>query len=508
MSGAEDDPLGRVLATIGIMLATAMITLDSTIANVALPHIQGSLSASTDQITWVLTSYIVATAIMAPLSGWLSLKIGRRPMFLFSVVAFVGASTLCGMATSLEQMVLFRLLQGFAGASMMPLSQAAIVDLWSYERMPTLMAIWSAVITVGPIVGPTLGGFLTEHYSWRWVFYINVPVGVIAFLLIYLNLKRDGGGLARPFDFLGFIALVMFTGGVQLMADRGPTLDWFYSPEIWAEALIAGLGFYLFAVQILTAEHPFFPRGILQDRNFLTSVVFSFFVGAILLSSSALLPTFMQNLLGYSAEQSGLVSMWRGLGAMLSFAVVTHAVRRVGPRLTMLTGIACTVFGLWGMTQFDLLMTSGPLKFTGFMQGVGMGLMFTPLGVLGFATLKPALRTEAAVFGNVSRTVAGSLGIAFVQAMLIQQSALAHSRLTEHITADRTEVRWALSHQFSDRLGGLAALNGEITRQAAMMGYDAVFAVMVLVAVLMIPLLFFLRPARGGLVERVEIHPE
>jgi DHA2 family multidrug resistance protein len=236
---SRQDTATRLIATSGVMLATTMNSLDSTIANVALPHIQGSLSASQDQITWVLTSYIVATAIMTPLGGWLSLKIGRKPLFLISIVGFVAASVLCGMATNLPEMVVFRLLQGFAGAAMMPISQAVVLDLWPQRLMPRVMAVWSAVIMVGPILGPTLGGFLTENFSWRWCFYINVPFGILAFAMVYAALESDSGGRERPFDFLGFAALVVATGAIQLMADRGSGQDWFDSSEIWLYAILA-----------------------------------------------------------------------------------------------------------------------------------------------------------------------------------------------------------------------------------------------------------------------------
>ena len=223
----ERDIANRIPITGALMLATLMNTLDSPIANVALPHMQGSLSASQDQIFWVLTSYIIATAIMTPLSGWLSLKIGRKPMFLASIAAFTVASMLCGIATNLPEIVIFRLIQGIAGASLMPLSQTVMLDIFPPAQVPRVMSIWSAAVIMGPIVGPGLGGWLTENLSWRWVFYINLPIGILAFLGVYLFMERDRGGLQRPFDFLGFGALAIFVGAFQLMMDRGSDRDWF-----------------------------------------------------------------------------------------------------------------------------------------------------------------------------------------------------------------------------------------------------------------------------------------
>jgi DHA2 family multidrug resistance protein len=497
----------RAVATGGMMLATTMNSLDSTIANVALPHIQGSLSAGQDQITWVLTSYIVATAIMTPFSGWLALKVGRKPLFLFSIAAFVGASILCGIATTLPEMVLFRLLQGFAGAGMMPISQAAILDLWPQELMPRVMAMWSAVIMVGPILGPTLGGLLTEHFSWRWVFYVNVPIGVLAFALVYLTLEPDRGGRQRPFDVLGFAALVLATGAVQLLADRGPTQDWFDSPEIWTYAIVALCSLYVFTVQTLTARQPFFHRGMFADRNLVTTSIFSFMMSAMLFGTGALLPTFMQNLLGYSALQSGLASMYRGVGSICAFAVVNAMTRQVGARWTMAAGIAICFCSLWQMAHFDLMMTAAPIKVSGFVQGIGMGLMFGPLAVLGFATLPVEHRTEAAVFGNVTRTMGSSLGIAVLQANLISQSATAHERLAAGIVPSDPVIRWTLPQLLDGSAGALEALNGEVTRQGAMMGYDSIFAWMALLSLMMAPLILMLEPA-AGTSERLELHPE
>src|ERR1700761_8023991 len=252
---SEADVANRIPITAALMLATLMNTLDSTIANVALPHMQGSLSASQDQATWILTSYILATAVMTPLSGWLSLKIGRKPMFLFSIVIFTLASMACGVAQNLPEMVLFRFIQGLAGASLIPLSQTVMLDIYPPKLIPQVMSIWSATVILGPIIGPGLGGWLTENFSWRWVFYINVPIGILAFLGIYMFMSHDGGGKQRPFDFLGFGALVAFVACFQLMTDRGPTQDWFGSKEIWTYAIIAMVGFYVFIVQTLTAEH-------------------------------------------------------------------------------------------------------------------------------------------------------------------------------------------------------------------------------------------------------------
>ncbi|CAN7195457.1 DHA2 family efflux MFS transporter permease subunit [Phenylobacterium sp. LjRoot219] len=498
----------RGIATGGLMLATLMVALDSTIANVALPNVQGSLSASQDQITWVLTSYIVGTALMTPLSGWLAMKVGRKPLFLISIVAFVGVSMLCGMATSLPEMVLFRFLQGVAGAAMMPLSQAAILDMWSPTVIPQVMAVWSAVTMVAPIMGPTLGGFLTEHLSWRWVFYINLPVGAVAFAMTYLALERDRGGRQRPFDTLGFVALVLLTGGLQLMVDRGHQLDWFDSAEIWAYAILAMCGAYIFVVQTITAKNPFFHVALFKDRNYLSSVGFAVFLSALLLSTTALLPSFMQNLLGYSAIESGWAMMPRGIGSLISFTLAPFAAARFGPRRTILLGLLVTVAALWRMSQFDLSMDQRPIETAGFLLGLGQGLAFNPLTVLAFATLNVEHRTEAAVFSNMFRTLGGSLGIAALQAAYLQQSATAHERLAAGIVTSDPIIRWRAPEIVNGALGGLEALNAEITRQASMMAYDSVFAWMSVGTLLILPLVLMMRPPSTQGEKLQEIHIE
>ena len=328
MASAKDIANRRPI-TAALMLATLMNTLDSTIANVALPHIQGSVSAAQDQITWVLTSYIIAAGMMTPLAGWLAQKIGRKRMFLMSIFGFTVASMLCGIATSLPEIVIFRLLQGIAGASMMPLSQTVMLDIYPPKQIPQVMAIWSSAVILGPIVGPALGGWLTENLSWRWVFFINLPIGVIAFLGLNVFMENDEGGRERPFDFLGFAALITFIGGFQMLLDRGPSQDWFASPEIWIEAALAAIGLWVFIIQTVTTKHPFFHRDLAKDRNFVTTTIFGFFTGALLYSSSALLPSMMQNLMGFSVLQSGYASMPRGLGSLIAFLSVPPAAAAV-----------------------------------------------------------------------------------------------------------------------------------------------------------------------------------
>jgi MFS transporter, DHA2 family, multidrug resistance protein len=491
---SQHDIANRGPITGALMLATLMNTLDGTIANVALPHIQGSVSAAQDQVTWVLTSYIIATAIMMPLSGWISEKIGRKRMLMLSIGGFTIASMLCGVATNLPEIVIFRVIQGLAGASLMPMSQTVMLDLFPLKMVPRVMSMWSAAIMLGPIAGPTLGGWLTENLSWRWVFFINLPIGVAALFVLQMFMAEDPGGRQRPFDFIGFTSLTLFVGSFQLMLDRGPGQDWFGSTEIWIEAGMALLGLYLFTIQTLSARHPFFPRELAKDGNFVGGLTVNIFVGALLFSTGAILPSFMQNLLGYSALQSGYASVTRGFGSVISFVLVPMLVARLGAKPTLLLGVAFSGLSLWQMSRFNLTMSAELILLSGFVQGVGVGLMFAPISSLSYATLAPRLRPEGTILASMLRSLGSSIGISVVQASLVNQSALGFSRLSEHVTATSAGLAAALPPALApDSVGGLTLLRGQIARQGAMLAYDTIFAWMAVLVGLLVPLVLMLK---------------
>ncbi|OHB29853.1 MAG: hypothetical protein A2790_08145 [Phenylobacterium sp. RIFCSPHIGHO2_01_FULL_69_31] len=303
-------------------------------------------------------------------------------MLLGSIIGFTIASMLCGLARNVPEMVAFRVLQGLASAGLMPLSQSVMLDIFPMTMIPRVMSIWSAAVILGPIAGPTLGGWITEELDWRWVFYINLPIGILATLGVLRFMAHDPGGRARPFDFVGFGGLIAFIVGLQAMLDRGPGRDWFDSKEIWVETAIALAGLWVFIVQTATAKHPFFHRDLAKDRNFIGTTLFGFFVGVLLFSTTALLPSFMQNLMGYSATQAGVASVTRGLGSLVSFLLVPMAMTRLGPRMCLFLGLVLCVCGLWMMGGFALEMTSGPILASGFVQGFGVGLLFSPLSTL------------------------------------------------------------------------------------------------------------------------------
>lgn len=505
----EKDKANRIPITGALMLATLMHTLDSTIANVALPQMQGSISASPEQLTWVLTSYILATAVMTPLCGWLAMKFGRKRMIVLSIIGFTAASMLCGIATTVPEMVLYRTLQGLAGAALMPLSQSVMLDTYPQEQIPRVMSLWSAAVIMGPILGPIVGGWITEHLNWRWVFFINLPLGIIAVLGVSAFMADDPGGRQRPFDVIGFSALTAFVVGLQVMLDRGPGQDWWESPEIWAWLALAMAGLWVFMVQSATARHPFFHRDLARDGNFVGTTIFSFFVGVLLFSTTALLPVMMQNLMGYSAMQTGEASVSRGLGSLISFLMVPFLIQRLGARKVLFIGTVLSIASLWAMAGFDLSMTEQPIIISGFIQGVGTGLLFAPLSTLAYVTLSPAHRVEGTILATMARSMGSAVGISIVQAMVLRNGALAHSELSSRMDPTSPMLNDVLPFEGALTTSeGLSQLNGEVTRQAMMIGYVDIFSWMTLITMAMIPLILILRPPPKAPIEKVGASPD
>ena len=496
--GGEGEVKNRGIITISIMAATLMNSLDTTIANVALPHIQGSVSASQDQITWVLTSYIVAAAIMTPLTGWLAGRFGRKLVFMISISGFTVASALCGISNSLVEIVLFRLLQGTFGAALIPLSQAVLLDINPPEKHGQAMAVWGAGAILGPILGPALGGYLTDNLSWRWVFYINLPIGILAFLGVFLFIQEHKQADRRPFDFFGFATLAIAIGAFQLMLDRGQTQDWFRSTEVQIEAVVAVTALYLFIVQLVTGKRPFVDISLFKDGNFVTACIFGFFIGVLLFSSLALLPPFMENLLGYSVVTTGLVSMPRGLGSFAAMFIVGQLVGRVDVRLILLTGLILSAIAVWQMSHFTIQMDSTPIIVSGVIQGLGTGLIFVPLSTLAFSTIPAFMRTEAAGLYTLARNIGSSAGISVMTALLSRNTNVIHSTLVEHVRPDNplahSPTVSAMMNFTTQR--GLLAFDGLVNQQASMLAYVDDFRLMLWITLLAIPMLLIMRPPK------------
>jgi DHA2 family multidrug resistance protein len=501
-AAAADAPraVNRTAITASIMLATFMQGVDTTIANVALPHMQGSFSCAQDQIAWVVTSYIVACAIMTPLTGWLAGRFGIKYVFLASVIGFTIASALCGAATSLEQMVAYRLLQGICGAALVPLSQSVLLHVNPPERHAKAMAVWGMGVILGPIIGPALGGWLTDDYNWRWVFYINLPAGILAATGIAIFIHETRRTQSESFDFFGFATLSLAIGALQMLLDRGEQLDWFGSTEIWIEGTIAVLGLYLFIVHTATAgERSFLNRGLLKDSNCIGGTVLMFLIGIPLYGSMTLLPTMMQALMNYPVETAGFVTAPRGVGTMLAMFLVARIVGKIDIRLIILGGLAMTAMSLWQMTGFSLQMGKGPLITTGLLQGFGLGFVFTPLSIVTFSTLPRNLLTQGTAIFSLMRNIGGSVGISIVEALLVENTQTVHSRLVEHVRPDNP-LAHVLGPGYSlTNPSGIAALNHEVTRQASMVAYIDNFYLMVIVILAALPFLLLLRrPKRAG----------
>jgi DHA2 family multidrug resistance protein len=484
---------GRVAITICVMLATLMNSLDTTIANVALPHMAGELSASQDQMTWVLTSYIVSAAIMTPVTGWLADRIGRKMLFLISIFGFTVASMLCGAATSLPAIVVFRLLQGIFGAALIPLSQAVLLDIYPPEQHGQAMAVWGAGALVGPILGPALGGWLTDNLNWRWVFYINLPVGILAFIGVWMFLGRRAHRPKKPFDFFGFGTLAVFIGAFQLMLDRGPTVDWFGSAEVWTYAILSGLSLYLFIVHSLTAEHPFFDRALMADRNFTSSCVIGFFIGSLLFGTLALLPQMLETLFDYPVQTTGMVTMPRGLGSFFAMFFVGRLVGRVDTRLILAVGIGLSAVSMWQMSHFSLGMTAAPVIISGLFQGVGTGLIFVPMSAIAFSTLDAKFRGEAAAVYTLLRNMGSSAGISILQYLFSRNVEVERSGMVGLVRPDNLNAHAYLPPTDFATPSGLEALSGEINRQAAMVAYIDDFHIMLVMSFLILPLLLLMQ---------------
>ncbi|MEK1905288.1 MAG: DHA2 family efflux MFS transporter permease subunit [Pseudomonas sp.] len=490
----------RAVITLSVMLATIMQALDTTIANVALPHIQGTMGTTQEQINWVLTSYVIAAAIATPLTGFLSSRFGRKRILIWSTVGFTITSMMCGAAQTLEQIVTFRILQGIFGASLVPLSQSLLLDTYPKEKHGSAMAMWGVGVMVGPILGPTLGGWLTEYYSWHWVFYINLPFGVLAWLGLATSVQESPIDTTRKFDYLGFTLLAIAIGAFQLMLDRGESLDWFASGEILIEGFLAGLCLYLFVVHTCTHPQPFINPDMFRDRNLCMGLIFIFLVGIVLLATMALLPPFMQNLLGYPVLDVGYVLAPRGFGTMVAMLLVGRLISKVDPRPLIALGLLLTSLSLWEMTQFNLDSSSADIIRTGITQGFGLGLIFTPLTTISFSTLAPAFRNEGTALYSLLRNVGSGIGISIVITYLSQRTQINHAALTGYLTPFSQPLQLAVQAGVYDldTTAGLMKLDKEVARQAATLAYLQDFRLMMFITLAALPMTLLLRvPARN-----------
>jgi DHA2 family multidrug resistance protein len=489
--------INRPAITACIILAVVMQALDTTIANVALPYMQGSVSASADQINWVLTSYIVAAAIMTPPSGFLANRFGRKRVLMVAVAGFVAASVLCGIAQSLLEIVAFRLLQGLFGAALVPIGQSILLDIYTPEERGSAMALFGVSVMVGPVLGPVIGGYLTDQFSWRWVFYINVPIGALAFAGISIFMRETKISAAARIDWLGFGSLSVAIAAMQVFLDRGAQLDWFSSLEILIEATVCVSAFYIFLVHTFTAKDSFVNPKLFLDRNFSVGMLFIFIVGITYLASMSLLTPYLQTLMGYPIVTAGLVMGPRGLGTMACMFLVGRLIGKVDTRLLIMVGLLLTAWAMYDMTGWNPNVSQWTIAVTGFIQGAGLGFLFVPLNTVTFATLAPEQRADGTGLFNLSRNVGSSVGISVVSYLLIRNQQINHATISGHVTA--------VSHAFDNSsilhawgpwtASGRAALDQVIQMQAAIISYIDDFKLMMILSLAAMPLVLLLRSA-------------
>ncbi|TZG24743.1 MDR family MFS transporter [Sphingomonas montanisoli] len=484
------------------LLSTLMVVLDQTIANVALPHMEAALGASRDSVSWVLTSYILASAVATPMTGWLSGRIGRKQLFVIAIVGFTISSAFCGFSVSLPMMIASRVAQGIFGAFLTPMSQAIMYDINPPETRVTAMTYWGLGVMVGPVLGPVLGGFLTDAFDWRWVFFINVPVGILAaagmaaFSPIFPADKRR-------FDAIGFSLVLIAVAGFQLVLDRGTQQDWFESWEIILEAGLAMAAFWMLCFYLRWKKEPIFSIEPLKNSSFVAALSLVFLIGAIASAGSVLLSPMLQSLMGYTVTDAGLMSMPRGLGAMAAMLVTGKLMSYIDARLLIFTGMVIMAVSLWMMTGFTLQMGKSLIIWSGVLQGIGMGMSMVPINIMSLATLDPRFRTDATSIYSLARSLGGSVIIAAVNAILARNMQVNHEELAGSVHASTMPYLLdSILTGLGDRAASVVAmLDAEITRQSLMISYIDDYWLLMVATIVLLPVPLLVRkvapPGKG-----------
>jgi DHA2 family multidrug resistance protein len=501
-----------------ISIATFMVVLDSSIANVSLGHIAGSLSASYDEAAWVLTSFLVANAIVIPISGWLADVVGRKRYYMFSVALFTISSLLCGMAPTLPFLIVARILQGIGGGGLAPVEQSMMADTFPPSKRGAAFAAYGVVVIVGPILGPSLGGWITDNYSWHWVFLINVPIGILSLILVALFVDEPpalvkrakalvAGGL--KIDYIGFALIALFLGSLEVTMDRGQREDWFSSPMITSFAILGALALVIFIPWELTRKDPIVRIDLFKRANFAISNIFMLMIGMILFGTTQFIPQLLQQVLGYTATQAGEALTLGGIATILMMPMAGFLTGRVDARI--LIGVALVLQGvaLWNMSTLDTMMSFQNAAVARMIQSVGMPLMFVPISTVAYVGLKPQENNQASALMNVSRNLGGTLGISFAQTMLARQAQVHQSQMVESLNPLNPNYRQAIagishslmSHGAPQAAAGRTAgavLYRTMGQQAAMLSYIDVFHVMMWMVFLCLPLLLLMRAPKHG----------
>lgn len=487
------------LFTLTVTVSTYVLTI--TIVNVSLPQLQGSFSATQDQITWIVTSNLLATAVATPLAGWLDGRFGRRRVMLTAVTVFALASLACGLATGLTELVVYRAIQGAAGAPLLPLSQAIIVQIYPRSEHSRAFVLWSIGVTTGAIVAPALGGYASEDYGWRWIFLMVVPFAAACVVAIWAFVDEPAARGVRSFDWTGFAALAIALSALQLMLDRGERQDWFGSDEIVAEAVVAAVAFYLFLVHVLTTKRPFLDPRLLLDRNYAVGLVLAFVFGMLYFTTLVLQPTMLQDMRGYPDSLIGILQASRGVGLLGGSIFFLLFLQKVDPRLSIFLGFLMQGLAGFAMSGFDVNMTTWAVAWTTMLQGCGIGLIWSPISVVTFATLAPRDVPEAASVFHLLRNIGSSVHIAISTAMVVRTGRASYSELVERLNPynERLNYDAVLGGWDASGFDGLARLSAEVGRQAGMIGYINAYYAYTVLAFLILPLVFLARrPAASG----------
>jgi MFS transporter, DHA2 family, multidrug resistance protein len=492
----------RLLVTIFIMMATIMQVLDITIANVSLPYMQGSLSATLDQVSWVLTSYVVAAAVMTAPVGWLAARFGIKKLLIACVTGFTIASMLCGIAQTIEEMVLFRVLQGMFGAALVPLAQSVMLEIYPPHRRGWAMSLWGMGVMIGPIMGPILGGVLTEYYSWRWVFFINLPVGIVTAIGLLTCMGESEGNRTLAFDWLGFAALSIAIGALQLLLDRGEQVGWFDANEIVVMAIVSATAFYFFIAHSLTTERPFISIEVFRDRNFIVGLIFMFVCGVLLVASMALMAPMLQGMMGYPIIDAGVLLGTRGLGMGVSMLMAGRLMTVIDPRLLLFVGLSSCVASLHASIDFTPDTATRTIAWVSMLQGFGLGLMFVPLNMIALSTLPVALRTQGTAMWTLIRNLGSSVGVSIVIANLTNKTIMMHALLAESVTPfNQAMADPAAAMLDSNTDTGRALLENLLTQQATIIAYANDFKLMLVMTLLCYPLVLLVRTSRRQFAE-------
>jgi DHA2 family multidrug resistance protein len=484
------------LILLAVQLSTLLFGMTITLANVVLPEIRGSLSATQDEIAWVITLNLVATAVATPLTGWLANRIGWRNLMFFGVTGFTLCSFLCGTANSLDALVLYRIGQGVFGAPIMPMGQAIVLATFPPELHALVMVIWGAGSVMGPVFGPVIGSMIAEAYSWRGAFFTIVPPGIVAMVCIWFALAEHRSLARAQFDWTGFLALSVALTAIQLMIDRGERLDWFHSLEIQLDLAIAVLAFWVFVAHTLTAAKPFLDPRLLLDRNFSIGLLIAFFMGMLSYTTLTLFPGLLHDLRDYPDSTIGVLLAARGTGNWIAFLIVVPFSRRY-PRLAVSCGLAAQAVAAWHMAQFDINLTSFGVFWTNTLQGFGFGLAYTPMTVLAFATLPARQLPEASGIFTLVRNFGSSIYISITVVLLLRSTAANYAHLSEFVSPFNPALPFARLPSAWDfaTASGLARIAGEIQRQATMIGYINAFYLLALTAAVAVPLVWMMRAA-------------